>query len=764
MPKMTDRLQHAWNAFRYGEQIRYKDYGPGFYYQPSRPIRRIGTERSIVMALYNRIAMDVSNVDIKHVRLDENGRYISDIKSGLNNCLQLEANIDQTARAFIQDVVLSMLEEGVVAVVPVVTDINPTVTGSYDIDCMRTGRIIQWYPEYVTVNLYNDKTGLREDLTLPKSVVAIIENPFYAIMNEPNSTLQRLIRKLNLLDDIDEQSGAGKLDLIIQLPYTIRSEARKLQAKERKKDIEMQLAGSKYGIAYIDAAEHVTQLNRSVDNNLMKQIEYLTSMLYSQLAMSEDLLKGIADEKVNLNYINNTIEPIVSAICNEYKRKFLTKWARTQHQSVAFFRDPFKLVPIDNIAEIADKFTRNEIVSSNEMRQIIGMKPSDDPKADQLINSNMPLADTTLGIEELQEEYQNGGVEEETEEEPVLDEETEKADYEANSKDLDDLEKQLKELEEMLKHSGLGGDHLEHYASPYYDPVYAHEYYMAHRKLKGRRTTGLNEEGKAAAEQVKKALLEEKKKKISDSNAAKKEAIESSRLRTKESISTSSQSAKNAIARSSELTKQGIKTSSEQKTAKIKAEREKVKSQIAAHKSEMQSKIDSLRAQLSGMSKAQKAEAKVRISEQIARLRDDNRKKKESLNAAYSEFSEKAKTEHASKSESLRTAHKTKSESERERHRSTAEGLREEHKSYSEQKREEHKANTERAKEEYERKLDEEMEKIHNEAGFQEEKKTRSRSSGGGGRSSSGSKKSSKSKKDYSSIINAYKRRKGLIK
>ena len=390
MPKISDRLQHAWNAFRYGEQQRTRDYGPGYYYAPSRTYRRIGTERSIVMALYNRIAMDAAGIDIKHVKLDEDGRYVKDITSKLNNCLTLEANIDQTARAFMQDVVLSMLEEGVVAVVPVETTINPTVTGSYDIEVMRTGKITQWYPEYVTVNLYNEKTGLREDVSLPKSVVAIIENPFYAVMNEPNSTLQRLIRKLSLLDDIDEQSGSGKLDLIIQLPYTIKSEARRQQAETRRKDIEMQLAGSKYGIAYTDATEHITQLNRPVENNLMKQIEYLTSMLYSQLGMTEEILKGTADEKVNLNYINNTIEPIISAVCTEYKRKFLTKTARSQHQSILYFREPFKLVPVDNLAEIADKFTRNEIMSSNEVRQIIGMKPSDDPKADELRNSNMP--------------------------------------------------------------------------------------------------------------------------------------------------------------------------------------------------------------------------------------------------------------------------------------------------------------------------------------------------------------------------------------
>lgn len=389
MPKFTNRLQHAWNAFRYGETERVRDYGPGFYYSPQRVIRRIGTERSIVMALYNRISMDVAAIGIKHVRLDENGRYTEEIVSGLNNCLTLEANIDQTARAFIQDVVLSMLEEGAVAVVPVETTINPTTSGAYDILSMRTGKIIQWYPAHVEVEIYNERDGKRQTIKLPKSMVAIIENPFYSIMNEPNSTLQRLIRKLNLLDAVDEQSGSGKLDLIIQLPYVIKSEARRIQAENRRKDIEMQLAGSKYGIAYTDGAERVTQLNRSVDNNLMKQVEYLTSMLYSQLGMTEEILKGTADEKTSLNYINNTIEPIVSAICNEYKRKFLTKTARTQMQSIIFFREPFKLVPVDKLAEIADKFTRNAILTSNEFRQIVGFKPSDDPDADVLRNKNL---------------------------------------------------------------------------------------------------------------------------------------------------------------------------------------------------------------------------------------------------------------------------------------------------------------------------------------------------------------------------------------
>lgn len=384
------RLKHAWNAFmnRDPTEVDY-DIGPAYYYRPDRPRLTRGNERSIVTAVYNRIALDVSDIDIRHVRLDKNGRYIEDINSGLNNCLTVEANIDQTGKAFIQDVVMSMLDEGCVAIVPVDTTLNPKVTGSYDINSMRTGKIIQWYPQHVKVNLYNDKTGRKEEVTLPKSMVAIVENPLYAVMNEPNSTLQRLIRKLNLLDYVDEQTGAGKLDLIIQLPYVIKSNARRQQAEDRRADIERQLKDSKYGIAYTDGTERITQLNRPVENNLMKQIEYLTSMLYSQLGINQAVLDGTADEKTMLNYTNRSIGPIISAIVDEMKRKFLTKTARSQMQSIRYFKDPFKLVPVNEIAEISDKLTRNEIASSNEIRQIIGWKPSQDPAADELRNKNL---------------------------------------------------------------------------------------------------------------------------------------------------------------------------------------------------------------------------------------------------------------------------------------------------------------------------------------------------------------------------------------
>lgn len=421
---LGSRLRHAWNAFRNRDPTdQFKDIGASYYYRPDRVRLTRGNERSIVTSIYNRIAIDVASIDIKHCRLDDNERFVSEIDSNLNSCLTLEANIDQTARAFRQDIVMSMFDEGCVAIVPVDTTLDPNKTNSYDILSMRTGKILEWYPQHVKVRVYNEKTGKKEDITLPKSTVGIIENPLYSIINEPNSTMQRLIRKLSLLDITDEQTASGKLDLIIQLPYVIKTEARRQQAENRRKDIEMQLASSKYGIAYTDGTERITQLNRSVENNLLKQIESLTSTLYSQLGITQAILDGTADEKTMLNYNNRTIEPIVSAIVDEMKRKFLTKTARSQKQTILFFRDPFKLVPVNDIAEIADKFTRNEITTSNEIRQIIGLKPSDDPKADQLINSNIRQPDTEeMSIGESQpvpfsqrlysdvsEEYSEGG-------------------------------------------------------------------------------------------------------------------------------------------------------------------------------------------------------------------------------------------------------------------------------------------------------------------------------------------------------------------
>lgn len=393
MPEITfaSRLRRAWNSFMNKDPTAdfRRDIGSSSAFRPDRPKLSRGLERTIVNSIMNRIAVDVASVDIFHVKLDDNERYLEKMDSKLNNCLSLEANVDQTGRAFIEDTALSMLDEGCIAIVPIDTTTNPTESDSYDILTMRVGKITEWYPQHVKVKVYNDRNGQKQELILSKTSVAIIENPFYSVMNEQNSTMQRLIRKLALLDSVDDATASGKLDLIIQLPYVIKTEARRKQAEQRRNDIERQLSGSKYGIAYTDGTEKVVQLNRSLENNLMSQIEYLTSMLFSQLGITQGILDGTADEKTMLNYQNRVIEPILSAIADEMKRKFLTKTARSQHQSIEFFKDPFKLVPVSEIAEIADKFTRNEIMTSNEIRQIVGMKPSNDPRADELRNKNL---------------------------------------------------------------------------------------------------------------------------------------------------------------------------------------------------------------------------------------------------------------------------------------------------------------------------------------------------------------------------------------
>ena len=411
-----DRLQHGWNAFMNKDPTyHYRNYGVGHSYRPDRIRLTRGNERSIVTSVYNRIALDVAAISFQHVQLDDDGRFLNAINSKLQNCLTLEANIDQTSRAFFQDATMSMFDEGCVALVPVDTTFDPNVTDGYDIETLRTGKVLEWYPRDVSVRLYNDRTGNKEEIRIPKKMTGIVENPFYAVMNESNSTMQRLIRKLNLLDAVDEQSSSGKLDLIIQLPYVIKSDARRQQAEERRKQIEDQLTGNKYGIAYTDGTERITQLNRSVENNLMAQIEYLTSMLYSQLGITQSILDGTADEKTMLNYYNRTVEPIVTAFVDEMKRKFLTKTARSQCKSIMYFRDPFKLVPASELADIADKLTRNEIASSNEMRQAIGWKPSKDPRADELRNKNISAPKeqtqtegTSEEITEIKEEIQNG--------------------------------------------------------------------------------------------------------------------------------------------------------------------------------------------------------------------------------------------------------------------------------------------------------------------------------------------------------------------
>jgi hypothetical protein len=460
MAGFGDRLKHAWNAFQRNEaeerlQPRAEYFGPSYGLRPDRTRLRISNERSIISSIYTRLSVDVASVDIRHVRLDDQKRYLEDIDSGLNNCLTLEANVDQAATAFRRDVAMTLFDKGTAVIVPVDTSISPQKSGGFDILTVRVGEVVTWYPHHVRISLYNERSGNREEITLLKSAVAIVENPLYAVMNETNSTLQRLIHKLNLIDAIDDQSASGKLDLIIQLPYVIKSEARREQAEQRRKDVEFQLKGSKYGVAYTDGTEKITQLNRPVENNLMTQIEYLTTMLYGQLGLTEEIMNGTADEAAMLNYMNRTIEPTLTAIVESMRRVFLTKTARSQKQSVVFFRDPFKLVPIVNIAEIADKFTRNEIMSSNEVRQAIGMAPSKEPKADQLINSNMPTSDTGVGAAQSPEE--------------ALGPEFDAIDADVNA---------------ALDSAGVA------HAGVPYDPVKAHEYYVRNRELKGRKPGG----------------------------------------------------------------------------------------------------------------------------------------------------------------------------------------------------------------------------------------------------------------------------------
>lgn len=565
---LGSRLKNAWNVFMNRDPTKeFQNGGEVSYYRPDRPRLTRGNERSIVTSVINRIAMDAAAINIRHAQLDGSQRYLRDVDSGLNRCLNLEANVDQTGRALRQDIYMSMMDEGCVAVVPVETNDDPDETDGYEILSLRTGKITAWMPQHVRVRLYDERTGKREEVTVPKKTVAIVENPLYAVMNEPNSTMQRLMRKLALLDVIDEQNSSGKLDLIIQLPYVIKTEARRQQAENRRKDIEQQLAGSKYGIAYTDGTEKITQLNRSLENNLMAQIEYLTSMLYSQLGITKEIMDGTATEEVMLNYNNRTIEPLVSAVADEMKRKFLTKTARTQGKSVVFFRDPFKLVPVGKLAETADKFTRNEIMTSNEFRQVIGLKPSSDPKADQLRNSNLNQAEP--------------GTEGESQE-----------DLQARLQELDEADADLNDMEADLAHSDEETeeeDELSHYASPYYDPVKAHEYYMKTRELKGRKTStaGLNDEGKGAATYVKGQIEGERKLRTEAANTTRRQNLESATEKARKAINTGAASTRR--------------------------------------------KVNDLRHKLSRMSKAEKLLNKGRIQSEIDTLREENSRERRQI-------------------------------------------------------------------------------------------------------------------------------------
>lgn len=677
-----ERLQHGFNAFMNKDPTyEYRDYGPGYTYRPDRPRMTRGNERSIVTAIYNRIALDVATINIKHCKLDENGRYLSDIDSTLNNCLNLEANLDQTGRAFIQDAVMSMLDEGVVALVPIDTSIDPMNTTSFDILSIRTAKIVEWYPAHVKLLVYNDQTGNKEEIIMPKNKVGIVENPLYAVINEPNSTMQRLIRKLSLLDIVDEQSSAGKLDLIIQLPYTIKTEARRNQAEIRRKDIEMQLSGSKYGIAYTDGTERITQLNRPLENNLLKQIEYLTNMLYSQIGFHQTILDGTADEKTMLNYNNRIIEPIISTLVDEMKRKFLTKTARTQRQSIMFFSDPFKLVPINDISEIADKFTRNEILTSNEIRQIIGRAPSSDPKADTLRNSNLNHPDESMlgGT--------NGTVTKDQVTDPIVESTAEDdltyEEYKEQIGELDALDDEIDSLVDELPDSSS----LKHYASPYYDPVKDHEYYMRTRELKERKsTTKLNDEGKNAAKYIKEQLDAEKKEKI---NAHKS--------------STDTQ-----INAKKEATDAQIKSKQESMQSELKSRKEQISAQVESHKNQTSNKIESLREKLKNMSMEDWNKHADSIVNEIANLKESNSSIREQLNSEYSEYSEKLKNEVSAEKS----------------------GLREDYNTTKSKLNTDHAAEKTRLNDEYEEKYMDELDKLKSDSKFKKVAKRKTKSSG----------------------------------
>ncbi len=511
---IVDRLIHAWDAFKGRDPTgipKEVDIGYGSYSRPDRPRYTRGNERTMVAAVLNRIALDCAAIGIEHVRLDDQKRFLEDINSSLNECLTVSANIDQSGRAFLQDVVMSMLDEGVVAVVPTKSDFNPNLKDAFEIKELRTGKIVEWYPEYVKVNVYNSETGLKEDLIFRKATTAIIENPMYAVMNEHNSTLQRLMRKLSILDVIDEESGSNKLNLIVQLPYTVKTPAKMKIAEQRRKDLENQLKDNKYGIGYIDATEKLTQLNRPLENNLLSQIEFLTKQFLTQLGMSEEILNRTADENVMNNYFNGLIEPMLSAVTDEMVRKFLTKTARSQGQSIAFYRDIFRLMPLNSVAETTDKLIRNEVSTPNEIRSFIGLKPSKDPRADELRNPNISEAKNAIN-------YDIDG-------NPVADNQNEVEDVDAELAELDEADAELDQMEGMLH--GDSDEGLMHYASKYYDPVKAHEYYEEHKQLKGRNKVTLTDEGRAIAKSVKENLNKEKSSKIKSGNEDVKKVLDS---------------------------------------------------------------------------------------------------------------------------------------------------------------------------------------------------------------------------------------------
>ena len=606
MPSVRDRLAHAWNAFR-GEQTKaYNSYdinGMNYSYRPDLMRFSSASAGTLISSIYTRIAIDVASVDIMHARVDDNENFLEEIKSNLNNCLRVEANTDQSARSFIRELVLSLFGEEAIAVVPVDTTFDPSRSDSYDIRSMRTGKILEWFPKHVKVDVYNEEDGQHHQLLLEKKYVAIVENPL-ALVTKNNTTVSRIAEKLVMMDKLDVLASSGKLDLILQLPYVVKSELRKNQAEKRSQAIEDQLKNSTYGIAYIDGTERITQLNRPVDNNMLSQIKYLTEQLFNQLGLTEEIYKGTASEEAMLNYYNRTIEPLLAAICNEFKRKFLTKTARSQGQTIMFIRNPFKLTPIGTVAEMADRFTRNEILTSNEIRGIIGFKPSGEPQADELRNKNLNADNSGFaGAQTISP-----------------------GDPEDQLAELDEADEALNDAEYEINHTDL-----EHaYASKYYDPQKAHEYYMRTRELKGRRTTkGLNEAGKMAAKYVHKQISEERREKTKD---------------------------------------HGLKGQSN-----IKQEREKISAQNKEATEQMTDKAKALRDSIKGLPKEQRAAKREQIIAQIAQMRAQNKQKREELQAYLKGEQVKTSEDHKKVSAEYKEEADAKYDSELEKIRNTKE-------------------------------------------------------------------------------------------
>lgn len=736
----TNRLKHAWNVFKsrdptderrmrdwsYGGLDGYRPgYSGGAYFNAL-------SDKSIVTALKNRIAVDAAQVVIQHVRLDENDRYVETIDSGLNRCLNIEANIDQTGRAFRLNVFLSLLDEGAIALVPIDTTFDPEISGTYSINNMRVGKIVEWRSKMVKVNVYNENTGLREDVIVPKKIVAIVENPFYSIMNEPNSTFQRLTHKLALLDAVDEQSSSGKLDLIIQLPYVVKTEQKRQQAEIRRNEIERQLSGSKYGIAYTDGTERIQQLNRPLENNLLGQIQYLTDLAYSQVGITPEILNGTADPKTMLNYNNRVIEPLVAAVADSMKRTFLTKTAISQHQSIEYFRDPLALVPMDQLAEIADKLTRNEIVTSNEIRQAIGMKPSDDPNADTLRNKN--LYDTTGSpMTPTEEEVidEEAALEEEVQEEPITEEE-----YLELVKQLDDVDKQLDDLEksansDSVKHSD---DDEDFFHSSDYDPVYRKWYYEEfekygkHKDYERSSTKGLNEEGRAAARYAREQYNNERNAKINAHKTQTDSQIESSKNSTNQRIESSKANRDAQIDSSKANRDRAIETSKNNRDRAVENRREQMKTEVESHKNQMQSRIDALKDYLKGLDSSERANQRDMINEEIAQLRADNKAKREELSEQFKSQKNELNELHKTTADASRQTYSVRTNELRDQHKTATTQYRQGHKDTTTKLRQEHKDYTQQLRDEYKKLYEEELEQIKSLAKYQATKKAKSSS------------------------------------